>query len=160
MVVFHRHTTRRLHFRISHLLIAPGNWFDVTLATLNRQSVMTLYNCEMTDWMSITFTAEITLTDKIYDFLNAFRKKCLNTEFFLVCIFPHADQKKLRIWILFTQCFFLGSQNKYGTIFTWFLDKFWLNKTKLRKGVSRLTAFNLLGTQRRQQIRNLICKNI
>ena len=27
-----------------------------------------------------------------------------STEFFLVLIFPHSDQKKLRIWILFTQC--------------------------------------------------------
>ena len=39
------------------------------------------------------------------------REKCPNTEFFLVRIFPHSDwirenmdQKKLRIWTLFTQC--------------------------------------------------------
>ena len=31
-------------------------------------------------------------------------EKCPNTEFFLVRIFPHSDQKKLRIWTLFTQC--------------------------------------------------------
>ena len=29
---------------------------------------------------------------------------CPNTEFFLVCFFPYSDQKKLHIWILFTQC--------------------------------------------------------
>ena len=32
------------------------------------------------------------------------REKCPNTKYFLVCIFPYSDQKKLRIWILFTQC--------------------------------------------------------
>ena len=31
------------------------------------------------------------------------REKYPNTEFFLVRIFPHSDQKKLRIWTLFTQ---------------------------------------------------------
>ena len=30
-------------------------------------------------------------------------EKFLNTEFFLVRIFPHSDQKRLRIWTLFTQ---------------------------------------------------------
>ena len=40
-----------------------------------------------------------------------FSQKCPNTEFFLVRIFPYSvqirettDQKKLRIWTLFTQC--------------------------------------------------------
>ena len=36
------------------------------------------------------------------------REYCPNMEFFLVCIFPRSDwntdQKKLRIWIRFTQC--------------------------------------------------------
>ena len=32
------------------------------------------------------------------------REKCSNTEFFLVRTFPYSDQKKLRIWTLFTQC--------------------------------------------------------
>ena len=31
-------------------------------------------------------------------------EKCPNTEFFLVLIFPHSDQKKLRIWTLVMQC--------------------------------------------------------
>ena len=35
--------------------------------------------------------------------LSTLRKKCPNMEFFLVRIFPHLDQKKLRIWTLFTQ---------------------------------------------------------
>ena len=52
---------------------------------------------------------------------NSLREKCPNTEFFLVCIFlyldwiwryteysvrirKNADQKKFRIWTLFTQC--------------------------------------------------------
>ena len=41
----------------------------------------------------------------------ALSEKCANTEIFLVCIFlysnwilENADQKKLRIWALFTQC--------------------------------------------------------
>ena len=41
---------------------------------------------------------------------EALREKCPSTEFFLVCIFPYSvrmqantDQKKLRIWTLFTQ---------------------------------------------------------
>ena len=34
-------------------------------------------------------------------------QKCPNTEFFLVRIFPYSDQKKLRIWTLFTQWYFL-----------------------------------------------------
>ena len=40
------------------------------------------------------------------------REKYRNTEFFLVCIFPYSvwiredkDQKKLRIWTLFTQLY-------------------------------------------------------
>ena len=32
------------------------------------------------------------------------REKRPNTEFFLVRIVPRLDQKKLRIWTLFTQC--------------------------------------------------------
>ena len=36
-------------------------------------------------------------------FKGSLREKCPNTEFFLVRIFPHSDQKKLRIWTLFTQ---------------------------------------------------------
>ena len=32
------------------------------------------------------------------------REKCPNAEFFLVPIFPYLDQRKLRIWTLFTQC--------------------------------------------------------
>ena len=32
------------------------------------------------------------------------REKCPNTEFFMVRIQEKADQKKLRIWTLFTQC--------------------------------------------------------
>ena len=35
--------------------------------------------------------------------LPTLREKCPNTEFFLVRIFPHMDQNKLRIWTLFTQ---------------------------------------------------------
>ena len=34
----------------------------------------------------------------------ALREKFPNTEFFLVRIFLYSDQKKLRIWTLFTQC--------------------------------------------------------
>ena len=44
-------------------------------------------------------------------FIAALCEKCPNMEFFLVRIFPysvrireHTDQKKLRIWTLFTQC--------------------------------------------------------
>ena len=43
-------------------------------------------------------------------------KRCPNTELFLVCVFPYSvqireniDQKKLRIWILFTQWYTLDS---------------------------------------------------
>ena len=32
--------------------------------------------------------------------LRALRKKCPNTELFLVRIFPHSDQKNLLIWTL------------------------------------------------------------
>ena len=32
--------------------------------------------------------------------LRALRKKCPNTELFLVRIFPHSDQKNLLIWSL------------------------------------------------------------
>ena len=57
------------------------------------------------------------------EYREILREKCPNTEFFLVCILPHSgrirrdtislylvrirkntDQKKLRIWTLFTQC--------------------------------------------------------
>ena len=37
-------------------------------------------------------------------FIATRREKCSNTEFFLVRIFLYSDQKKLRIWTLFTQC--------------------------------------------------------
>ena len=40
----------------------------------------------------------------IYD--EALREKCPNTEFFLLRIFLYSDQKKIRIWTLFTQCQF------------------------------------------------------
>ena len=39
------------------------------------------------------------------------REKCPNTEYFLVHIFPHSDQKILRIWTLFTQCLGLSLWN-------------------------------------------------
>ena len=45
------------------------------------------------------------MTFLIYDPLGiTLRKKCPNTEFFLVRIFLYSDQKKLRIWIIFTEC--------------------------------------------------------
>ena len=34
---------------------------------------------------------------------KSLREKCPNTEFFLVRIFLYSDQKRLRIWTLFTQ---------------------------------------------------------
>ena len=34
----------------------------------------------------------------------ALREKCANAEFFLVQIRENTDQKKLRIWTLFTHC--------------------------------------------------------
>ena len=47
------------------------------------------------------------------------REKCPNTEFFLVCIFLYSvriqentDQKRLRIWTLFTQCDVYNSSSK------------------------------------------------
>ena len=47
-------------------------------------------------------------------------EKCPNTEFFLVCIFLYSDwiqentdQRKLRLWILFTQCKFKTLCSKY-----------------------------------------------
>ena len=43
----------------------------------------------------------------IVEYNKSLRGKCPNTEFFLVGIFPHSDQKKLRIWTLFTQCLVL-----------------------------------------------------
>ena len=55
----------------------------------------------------------IELLDNACIFLTSFAtlpEKCPNTEFFLVCIFLYSvqiqentDQKKLRIWTLFTQ---------------------------------------------------------
>ena len=36
------------------------------------------------------------------------REKYPITELILVRIFPHSDQKKLRIWTLFTQCILLS----------------------------------------------------
>ena len=40
-------------------------------------------------------------------------EKCPNNEFFLVCILmrENADQKKLRMWTLFTQCIDSRTQN-------------------------------------------------
>ena len=50
----------------------------------------------------------------------ALHEKCPNTEFFLVRIFPHSDwirenmdQKKLRIWTLFTQCCYRYSLHNF-----------------------------------------------
>ena len=40
------------------------------------------------------------------------REKCPNTEFFMVRIFLYSDQKKLRIWTLFTQWFFDPTSDK------------------------------------------------
>ena len=36
------------------------------------------------------------------NFNYTLREKCPNTEFFLVLIFLYSDQKKIRIWTLFT----------------------------------------------------------
>ena len=48
------------------------------------------------------------ITDAIRDLVPfvqfTLREKCPNTEFFLIGIFLYSDQKKLRIWTLFTQC--------------------------------------------------------
>ena len=42
--------------------------------------------------------------NKLSNDIQILREKCPNTEFFLVCIFlENTDQKKLRIWTLFTQ---------------------------------------------------------
>ena len=38
--------------------------------------------------------------------ISSLREKCPSTEFFLVQIQENTDQKKLRIWALFTQCMF------------------------------------------------------
>ena len=51
--------------------------------------------------------------------LITLREKCLNTEFFLVRKSPfsvriqeNTDQKKLRIWTLFTQCNLLATMGQ------------------------------------------------
>ena len=46
----------------------------------------------------------------------ALHERCPNTEFFLVRIFPPSDQKKLRIWTLFTQCWKKGFADSAGTL--------------------------------------------
>ena len=64
----------------------------------------------------------------------ALREKCLNTEFFLVCIFPHSDwiQKKTRIWTLFTQCSCSPFINKFP--FDWLTNQFnWQGQFPLSK---------------------------
>ena len=43
-------------------------------------------------------------------------EKCSNTDFFLIHIFPYSDQKKLRIWTIFTQCY-SQSQKSYLILF-------------------------------------------
>ena len=49
--------------------------------------------------------SEYAMITKLRDFeKRSLREKCPNAEFFLVRIFPHSDQKKLRIWALFRQC--------------------------------------------------------
>ena len=56
-----------------------------------------------------TFTASLLILIMIScdtDYTVTLREKCPNKEFFLVCIFLYSDQKKLRIWTLFTQCKF------------------------------------------------------
>ena len=47
---------------------------------------------------------DLTIDSKEFRAYLTLREKCPNTEFFLVRIFRHSDQKKLRIWTLFTQC--------------------------------------------------------
>ena len=50
-------------------------------------------------------TRKIHAKNSFYSFaVVVFVKKCPNTEFFLVRIQENTDQKKLRIWTLFTQC--------------------------------------------------------
>ena len=57
------------------------------------------YNGHPSHFPSISFQSRIVLV--------SLREKCPNTEFFLVRIFPHPDQKKLRIWTLFTECIWM-----------------------------------------------------
>ena len=40
------------------------------------------------------------------------REKCPNTDFFLVLLQKNTEQKKLRIWTLFTQCYIYSSMFK------------------------------------------------
>ena len=55
-----------------------------------------------------------------FSLLVSLRENCPNTEFFLVCIFPHLDRiqentdhKKLRIWTFFTQCLCHFTEKKF-----------------------------------------------
>ena len=47
---------------------------------------------------------KVTLFHGCFSRFLALRKKCPNTEFFLIRIQENTDKKKLRIWTLFTQC--------------------------------------------------------
>ena len=43
------------------------------------------------------------------------RENCPNAKFFLVRIFMHSDQEKLRIWTLFTQYVFIAKLGKFNS---------------------------------------------
>ena len=68
----------------------------------------TYWHVVLTTHFFVLFLWDIAVSD--FCLLETLREKCPNTEFFLVRIFPYLDwirentnQKKLRIWTLFTQ---------------------------------------------------------
>ena len=67
-----------------------------------RSSTRTIWVFYLTKRLRIFFVI-IFLMKQLHLLIETLRQKCPNTEFLLVRIFLYLDQKKLRIWTLFTQ---------------------------------------------------------
>ena len=89
--------------------------FMFNIRTLKREA-----KCR---WFFVSISLSICewLLDKD-DSVSSLREKCPNTKFFLVRTFLYSDQKKLRIWTFFTQCFL------YRVIITIKLPKDYLSR--------------------------------
>ena len=100
LLPYHLYSAHRLELlkNIFALNLSLKHYFDEIF--LNVLLFATCLEVYFQAWICISMFQD----KQGYFEVHTFRKKCPNTEFFLVCIFTHSDQKKLRIWTLFTQC--------------------------------------------------------
>ena len=97
-------------------VLASGSFFCKGALCLLIYNIKGIFLCLKICWL---FISKISILI-FFSLLVSLRENCPNTEFFLVCIFPHLDRiqentdhKKLRIWTFFTQCLCHFTEKKF-----------------------------------------------